>query len=128
MTKTELKIALEKYKMESLRIKELTYESLIKETPEEQKKRIERLLRPENYNEFFDYYFGVNSGLSLADAPCADFHQSSYQKVYKDPFILQLRMWYRGAAKSIHTNVGNVLHLKQNQELNFALLIGQTGD
>lgn len=128
MTATEFKRAKERYSAQSKYIQELTYDSLIKESTDQQERRIERLLKPENYNKFFDYYFGIDSGLPLADAPCANFHQSSYNKVFKDRFIVQLRKWYRGAAKSIHTNVGNVLHLKQNNELFFALLIGQTGD
>ncbi|SDE76800.1 hypothetical protein [Riemerella columbipharyngis] len=124
MTKTELKEAKERYFLNSKMIKELTSRTLTKETDDEQQTRIKRLLKPENYNAFFDYYFGAESGLPLADAPCAPFHQESYSKVFKDRFIRQLRMWYRGAAKSIHTNVGNILHLKENNELFFALLIG----
>lgn len=130
MTKTELKIAHENFAARSKEIREATYESLSlkKETSTEQEARIKFLLKPQNYNAFFDYYFGVNSGMSLADAPCADFHQSSYIKVFNDPFIVQFRRWFRGAAKSIHTNVGNMMHLKQNDLLNFALLIGRNQD
>lgn len=124
MTKTELKEAKERYFLNSKMIKELTFQTLTKESEEQQQARIKKLLKPENYNDFFDYYFGVNSGLPLADAPCAEFHQESYSKVFHDRYIRQLRMWYRGAAKSIHTNVGNILHLKENNELFFALLIG----
>ena len=128
MTSTEFKRVQEKYSRQSKYIQDLTYASLIKETGEQQENRIKRLLKPQNYNDFFDYYFGINSGLPLADAPCSDFHQSSYTKLFNDPFIVQLRKWYRGSAKSIHTNVGNVLHLKQNDELFFGLIIGQNGD
>lgn len=124
MTKTELKEAKERYFALSKMVKSMTYDSLVKETTDEQEARIKRLLKPENYVEFFDYYFGVNSGLPLADAPSAKFHQSSYEKVYKDRKIRQFRQWFRGAAKSIHTNVGNILHLKENNELFFAILIG----
>ncbi len=124
MTKTELKEAKERYFALSKMVKSMTYDSLVKETTDEQEARIKRLLKPENYVEFFDYYFGVNSGLPLADAPSAKFHQSSYEKVFKDRKIRQFRMWFRGAAKSIHTNVGNILHLKENNELFFAILIG----
>lgn len=124
MTKTELKEAKERYFALSKMIKTLTYESLVKETTDEQEQRIKHLLKPKNYLEFFDYYFGVNSGLPLADAPSAKFHQASYEKVYNDRKIRQFRMWFRGAAKSIHTNVGNILHLKENNELFFAILIG----
>ncbi|WP_258931982.1 hypothetical protein [Flavobacterium oreochromis] len=125
MTATEFKTALENFKMKSKQIQELTYNSIVKETIEEQEERIAYLLRPENYTKFFDYYFGVGVAFSLADAPCADFHQSSYEKVFNDRFIVQLRKWYRGSAKSIHTNVGNMCHLKQNDELYFGVLIGK---
>lgn len=125
MTATEYKTALENFKLKSKMIKELTYDSIVKESTEEQEERIEFLLKPENYTKFFDYYFGVGVAHSLADAPCADFHQSSYEKVFADPFIIQMRKWYRGSAKSIHTNVGNVCHLKENDELFFGVLIGR---
>lgn len=130
MTKTELKIAHENFAARSKEIRESTYASLTlkKETGAEQEARIKRLLKPQNYNDFFDYYFGVHSGMALADAPCADFHQSSYIKVFNDPFIVQFRRWFRGAAKSIHTNVGNMLHLKQNDMVFFSLLIGRNQD
>ncbi len=124
MTKTELKEAQERYFAMSKMVKNLTSEALTKETTDEQQARIKRLLKPENYIEFFDYYFGVNSGLPLADAPSSKFHQASYEKVFKDNKIRQFRQWFRGAAKSIHTNVGNILHLKENNELFFAILIG----
>ncbi|OWP84219.1 hypothetical protein BWK59_06410 [Flavobacterium davisii] len=124
MTKTELKEAKERYFQQSKMIQTITANSLEKENTDQQEERIKRLLMPENYIDFFDYYFGVNSGLPLADAPSSKFHQSSYEKVYHDNKIRQFRMWFRGAAKSIHTNVGNILHLKENNELFFAILIG----
>lgn len=124
MNRTELQSAKERYFGKSQMIKEITSKSLEKETVEHQEERIKRLLKPENYIQFFDYYFGLQSGLPLADAASSKFHQSSYEKVFKDRKIRQFRQWFRGAAKSIHTNVGNVLHLKENQELFFALLIG----
>lgn len=128
MTKTELKEALEKYRLESKRIQLLSGASLFKETTAEQEARIKRLLKPENYLEYFEYYYGVDSGLALADAPCAKFHLTSYLELFKNPLIKQQRRWFRGAAKSIHTNVGNLTHLKENNEVNFALIIGRTLD
>ena len=125
MTKTELKEAKERYFELSKMIRLATYESLVKETADEQEARIKHLLKPENYIEYFDYYYGINSGLPLADAPSSSFHQESYIKVFNDPFIRQFRRWFRGAAKSIHTNVGNVTHLKQNNQMNFLALIGR---
>lgn len=128
MTKTELKEAIEKYRRNSKMIQALSSASLVKETSEQQEKRIKFLLKPENYLEFFEYYFGINSGLALADAPCAKFHLNSYLEVFKNPLIKQQRRWFRGAAKSIHTNVGNLTHLKENNEVNFGLIIGRTVD
>lgn len=126
MTKTDLKEAKERYYRNSKMIRGLTSGSLIKETTEEQEARIKLLLKPENYLDFFDYYFGINSGLPLADAPCSWFHLESYLRVYKNPLIKQQRRWFRGSAKSIHTNVGNLAHLKQNNMVNFSLQIGRT--
>lgn len=126
MTKTEFQTAIDNYQRMSKNIRTLSYNSLVKESSEEQEKRIKRLLKPENYLEFFEFYYGVNSGLALADAPCAKFHLSSYLEVFNNPFIKQQRRWFRGAAKSIHTNVGNITHLKQNDELFFGLIVGKT--
>lgn len=44
---------------------------------------------------------------------------------FADPFIVQMRKHYRGSAKSIHGDVGNVCHLKENDELFFGVLIGK---
>lgn len=125
MTKQELKEVKERYDRLSREIATISAQSLVKETTEQQEKRIADLLKPDNYVKFFDYYFGIESGLPLADAPSSKFHQASYLKVYNDEFIRQFRRWFRGAAKSIHTNVGNITHLKQNNELSFALLVGR---
>ena len=65
ITKTQLKEAKERYFAKSKMIRELTYEAIQKETADEQEARIKRLLKPENYGEFFDYYFGLDSGLPL---------------------------------------------------------------
>lgn len=126
MTKAELRALQERFSESSKFIKTATYDSLVKETSTEQEARIKMLLKPKNYTKFFDYYFGINTPISLADAPCADFHQSSYEKVYNDEYIVLFRRWFRGSAKSIHTNVGNITHLKQNEKLFFALLVGKT--
>lgn len=124
MTKTELKAAIEKYELNSKMIKEITYASLVKESSSEQEARIKMLLKPENYGKYFDYYFGIHSGLPLGDAPTPQFHVNDYVKTYNNPFIRQLRKKFRGAGKSIQCNVGNITHLKENDKLFFAVLIG----
>ncbi|MGC1471535.1 MAG: hypothetical protein WA775_02990 [Psychroserpens sp.] len=128
MTKTELKEAKEKYFRLSKQIQTMTSVGLIKETSDEQEARIKRLLKPENYVEFFDFYFGVNSGMGFADAPSSWFHLESYLTVFENPKINQQRRFFRGGAKSTHTNVGNTSHLKENKMLYFGVLIGRTQD
>ncbi len=128
MTKTELKEAWENYERESKRIRELTFNGLIKETAKEQEDRIQRLLKPENYIEYFDYYFGVNSELGLADAPSSWFHLEWYLELFYNPLANQQRRSFRGSAKSTHTNLGNTTHLKENKQLKFGVLIGRTQD
>jgi hypothetical protein len=128
MTKTDLKLAKQKYDELSKYIAKVSGSNLIKETTEQQERRIKHLLKPENYVEFFDFYFGINSGQDFADAPSSWFHQKSYERVFHNPKIIQQRRWFRGAAKSIHTNVGNTAHLKENKELRFGVLLGRTED
>lgn len=92
MTKAELKSAKEKYFQKSKLIREITSEKLIKETEEEQEKRIKHLLKPENYGDFFDYYFGIgNKLLSLGDAKTPQFHIKDYISTYNNPYIKQMR-------------------------------------
>ncbi len=128
MTKTDLKLAKEKYDILSKHISKLSASQLIKETTEQQERRIKHLLKPENYIEFFDFYYGINSGQDFADAPSSWFHQKSYMSLYRNPLIIQQRRFFRGAAKTIHTNIGNTSHLKENKLMDFAVLIGRTED
>lgn len=124
MTKTELKEAKERYAMTSKMIKEMTLNSLQKESTSEQETRIKRLLKPQNYGDFFDYYFGADSGMALGDAKTPQFHIKDYKKLYNDQYIRQMRKKFRGAGKSIQANVGNICHLKENDLTFFAILIG----
>ncbi|MFV0231809.1 hypothetical protein OBK30_01940 [Empedobacter falsenii] len=129
MTKAELKAAKEKYFQKSKLIREITSEKLIKETEEEQEKRIKHLLKPNNYGEFFDYYFGIgNELLSLGDAKTPQFHIKDYISTYNNPYIKQMRKKFRGAGKSIQSNIGNITHLKENNLIFFPILIGANLD
>ncbi len=129
MTKTELKEAKERYFQMSKLIKELSSERLTQETSEEQESRIKYLLKPKNYGEFFDYYFGVgNTALQLGDAKTPKFHVDDYVQVFQNPFIKQMRKKFRGAGKSIQGNIGNITHLKQNNLINFPVIIGANLD
>lgn len=95
MTATEFKLAKERFRAKSKMIKEMTLSSIVKETADEQEERIKHLLKPENYGDFFDYYFGYKSNLALGDAKTPKFHIDDYVKLYNDPFIRQMRKKFR---------------------------------
>lgn len=124
LKKTDYKQLLDQYKQYSAFIAKATIDTLIKETDDEQQARVKRLLRPELYADFFDYYLGRNTPVPLADSDCAWFHKMSYADIYANPFLTQYRLWFRGAAKSIHANVGNPLALKQAGLIKFFLVVG----
>lgn len=124
MTKSELKKAREKFAEVSKIIRNSTVDTLLKETDEQQEKRVKMLLKPENYGLFFNYYFGIDTPIPLADSECADFHTKAYKELYNESVIIQFRRWFRGAAKSVQTNVGNSLALKATDRLKFMVLVG----
>lgn len=124
MTKREYKELLERYKTKTSLINTSSIESIKKETPEEQERRIAKLLMPENYGLFFDYYFGKNSDLPLADCPSAWFHIDIYKDLYYNNFITLFNMLHRGAAKSTHGNLGYPFALKQAGKSKFFLTVG----
>lgn len=128
MTKTELKIAREKYFEQSKLIRQLTSATLVNESAEEQESRMKRLLKPENYGDFFDYYFGSGSNYAVADCYSSQNHIAVYKELAANRFITQFRWVFRGWGKSVHANIGNPLALKQIDELYFMLLIGANQD
>ena len=118
-----LKHRQESFALRLRKLQKTTYTSLRKESPYEQEERIKFLVSPRNYGQFFDYYFGKNGG-KLALYPCASFHKKAYKTLYAHPVIQQFRLWFRGAAKSLQTNVGNAFALKCNAHMYFMLLVG----
>lgn len=128
MTKGELKIQLELFRQKSEAIRRATLDTMFDETEEQRQLRVASLLQPHKYADFFDYYFGRNTPEPLADSECAWFHRDSYTELFNNPYIMQFRLWFRGAAKSIHSNVGNALALKQNNQMRFMLVVGVNQD
>lgn len=114
---TKDKKALENYKMLCDNIRQST--GLIRtETGKEQDQRIRKLLS--NYGDFFEYYFP-----HYAKAACAPFQVREAHKVKADPFYKGAWEWFRGSAKSTHADIGVPLWLKQENELNFFVQLGE---
>jgi predicted phage terminase large subunit-like protein len=97
----------------------------LNETSSQQEARIKRLLG--NYGEFFEYYFGHYAKRKDGTLiPCAKFQTREAMAALKDPFYTAAWVWYRGAAKSVHADIGLPVFLKENNELNFMVLVGDT--
>ena len=124
MNKNELKQALADFKEYSQFVKRATAEAVVGESPQEKDDRIAYLLKPCNYGMFFNYYLGKDTPIPLADSDCARYHIDSYKEIYQKKFITQFRIIFRSGAKSIHSNVGNVLAMKQAGLVKFFLVVG----
>jgi hypothetical protein len=124
MTKREI-IDLNKRFIENSRfIYNATLDSLIKETTAEQEARVKSLLRPENYADFFNYYFGKDTPVPMADCDCAWYHSAVYNDLYNNAFITLFNLIFRGGAKSTHANLGYPFALKQSNMAKFFLVVG----
>lgn len=124
MTKKEYRELLERYKMETERINKATIATIIEETPQEQEQRIKMLLKPENYGQLFNYYFGKDTPVPMADSDCAWYHIDIYKDLYYNSFITLFNIIFRGGAKSTHANMGYPFALKQSEIAKFFLTVG----
>lgn len=124
MTKKEYRDLLDRYKERTILINKSTIESLLEETPEQQEARIKWLLKPENYNDFFNYYFGKDTPIPLADSDSAWFHVDIYKDLFYNNYITLFNLLFRGGAKSTHANLGYPIGLKQNAVCKFFLTVG----
>lgn len=124
MTKAELKELTERFRQRTAYINKATIETIIEETAEEQEARIKMLLKPENYGQFFNYYFGMGTPIPMADSDCAWYHTSVYKDLYYEAYITLFNFIFRGGAKSTHANMGYPLALKQSEIAKFFLTVG----
>ena len=124
MTKKEITEATAKFKEYSAFVRRATTEQIIGESEELKQVRIDYLLQPQNYGLFFNHYLGKDTPVPMADSDCAWYHLKSYEEIYRRPFLTQFRIVFRSGAKSVHSNVGNVMALKQSGLVKFFLVVG----
>lgn len=125
MTKTEYKELLERFKERTRFINKATLNELIEETPEEQETRIKKLLQPGNYGLFFNYYFGKETPIPMADSDCAWYHTAIYKDLFYNAYLTLFNLIFRGGAKSTHANMGYPFALKESKLAKFFLTVGQ---
>ena len=124
MTKKEYQELLERYKIRTREINKSTIESIIEESIDAQQARIKHLLKPENYGQFFGYYFGKDTPIPMAESDSAWFHIDVYKDLYYKKFITLFNLIFRGGAKSTHANLGYPFALKECNLAKFFLIIG----
>lgn len=124
MTRKEFKEASAKFAEYSAFVRRATAEQIMGENDETKAFRIDYLLQPHNYNLFFNYYLGKDTPIPMADSDCAWYHIKTYEELYDRPFLTQFRIIFRSGAKSVHSNVGNVLALKQSGKIKFFVVVG----
>ncbi len=124
MTKKEYKDLLERFRTKTAYINKATIDTIIEETPEAQEARINMLLQPQNYGLFFNYYFGKDTPIPMADCECAWYHTAIYKDLYNEAFITLFNLIFRGGAKSTHANMGYPFALKQAEKAKFFLTVG----
>jgi len=116
----------DEWKQRSLQLRKMSFDFYAHETDDQRNSRISDLLLPQNYDQFFEYYFGGEAG--IAKSPCADFHVAQAKELYNCNIIQQFRLMFRGAAKSVHANIGNPLQLIMSHKVKFFVLIGLNED
>lgn len=102
-------------------IEKATGEQMPKETAKQKQERITRLLG--NYKLFFEYYFP-----NYAKAQCAWFHVFIAHMLLKRKVFKGILEWFRGAAKSVHADLGYPMWLKAHKQMKTMLLVGSTED
>lgn len=126
LTKKEIHDLTERFRERSEFIARASIDTLRRETDDERERRIKRLLKPENYGELFNYYFGKDTPVPMADCDCAWYHKAIYKDLYYNSFITLFNMIFRGGAKSTHANMGYPFALKQSGLAKFFLTVGAT--
>jgi phage terminase large subunit-like protein len=96
------------------------------ETPAEKEKRIKGLLS--DYGEFFAYYLPhyCTDERTGKITKVSWFQKKAADLLLNNRIIEIILNWFRGAAKSTHSNIGYPLWLWVHKELKCMLLVGQT--
>ncbi|HTF81467.1 MAG TPA: hypothetical protein VL947_07075, partial [Cytophagales bacterium] len=94
------------------------------ETETEKQKRIEYLLKPGNYQEFINFYFGAEGDL----APIGWFHKKAVKDILYDKTRNNILEWPRETAKSVTVNVFFTFYLLVTDWLTGVILASETED
>ena len=124
MTEKEFRQLKERFLAKSEFIKHATLDTIVQETDSQREERIKHLLKPENYGQMFNYYFGKDTTIPMADCDCAWYHLAIYKDLYYNDFLTLFNLIFRGGAKSTHANMGYPFALKESGLAKFSLVVG----
>lgn len=136
MNATDKKKAFEEWKEHCKRVQSITDTTVLAvETPEQRRKRKERLLA--NYAAFCEYYFphfltlrDKTTGEVIRTVHNAPFHNQAARKVRDTPNLKGVFKWPRGHAKSTHFDIFIPLWLmlRTKRLINFMVVVGKSQD
>ncbi len=104
---------------------EASTQPMIKETPKQQKKRINYLLNPSNFEAFIDYYFKSED---FKPAPLGWFHKKAIDNLFIQKYRKHIWEWHRVSAKSVFADIFIPIHLLASGNLTGMILAGESED
>lgn len=119
MIKSKKQYTQEDFERHCREIERATKSDLPIETAKQKNDRIASLLS--DYKLFFEYYFP-----NYAKSQCAWFHILIAHLLLKNKVFKGILEWFRGAAKSVHADLGYPMWLKAHGQMKCMLLVGQT--
>ena len=97
----------------------------VKESKSDKDKRIKRLLKPEHFNDFINYYFKTED---FNPAPLAWFHKKAVDNLLNLKLRKHIWEWHRESAKSVFADIFIPIHMLISGELTGVVLASENGD
>lgn len=95
------------------------------ESAEQKQKRIAHLLKPQNFEEFIQYYFSTND---TKLAPLGWFHRKAIDNLFIKKLRKHIWEWHRESAKSVFADIFVPIYMLCKGELTGMILAGENED
>jgi hypothetical protein len=107
------------------RIRLQTDQQIKHETEKQKRIRVARLLKPENFQEFIEYYFGDPES---PFAPLAWFHKLAIEDLFVKEIRNHIWEWHRESAKSVFADIFVPIHMLVSGKLDGMILASENED
>lgn len=95
------------------------------ESEADKSRRIKRLLKPQHFGEFIQYYF---AGQGTEFAPLAWFHEKAIDNLLVKKLRKHIWEWHRESAKSVIADIFILAHMLLSGQLKGLILASETSD